>query len=267
MTELSILQRDNAVISFRQAGEAGPPLVFIHGWADSSIVWARALEEWAPRFRVVALDQPGHGGSAPVAPEAGVAGIAACLADALEALSLSDIRLVGHSLGGLVALRLTLDFPHLVERLVLVNPAWSGRLPPPLPALLREPLVIGAMKLNRPWRSALGWLPERLRGQMSERQRAQLRRWQEFNHVAPEWLYHTVTLITSSDLRAELAGVTQPALVLAGTRDPLILPEWSRELAQLLPNAQYSEIEAGHQAAEDNFPAFRTALKAFLGDP
>jgi pimeloyl-ACP methyl ester carboxylesterase len=249
----------------RRAGHEGPPLVFLHGWADSSVVWRRALQHWGQRFEAVALDLPGHGGSAPISPQGGAASMAAHLAGALETLGFSQVRLVGHSFGGLLSLRLALDFPELVARLILVNPIWYGALPAPLPLLYLKPLGLASMIANRPLRAlashTLGPVMERL----DEQRRDQIARWRAFNDAEPWWLYRTMLMAGTTNIRDEIERIAQPTLILAGTRDTLIPAHRSRVLAHLLPTARLVELpRSGHHPMEDAFPAFRAALDAFL---
>ncbi len=256
---------EGSPVTFRRAGDAGPPLVFLHGWADSSVVWQRALAEWGDRFRVVALDQPGHGGSAPTPVAEGVAAIAARLAAAMEALGLQGATLIGHSFGGLLAMQIALSEPRLAARLVLVNPAWSRELtiPPPL----RVPaLGVGAMRLLHLSRLPLAWLPAAWAEPLDARWQARLRRWRALTESSPDWLLHTLRMIHEADLSARLTELQLPTLVIAGKRDRTVPPSQTRELAARLPHATLVEIEAGHQAAEDNWPAFRAALDRWTTD-
>ncbi|MBA3533634.1 MAG: alpha/beta hydrolase [Ardenticatenales bacterium] len=254
-----------ATLHLRRAGSEGPPLLFLHGWADSSVVWRRSLEQWGARFQAVALDLPGHGDSAPIPPQGGATAIAARVAEALGQLGLSGVRLVGHSFGGLLSLRLALDFPDLVERLVLVNPIWYGALPAPLPLLYLKPLGLASMIANRPLRTlasrTLGPVMERL----DEQRRDQIARWRAFNQAEPWWLYRTMLMAGKTNIRDEIERIHHPTLVVAGTRDTLIPSHRSRVLAHLLPNARLVELpRSGHHPMEDSFPAFRAALEAFL---
>lgn len=250
-------------IHLRRAGEAGPPLVFLHGWADSSVVWRRSLLYWGEWYRVVALDQPGHGGSDAIPYRAGLVGLAAHLAAAIEQLGMGAVRLVGHSFGGLLSLRLALDFPHLVERLVLVNPIWAGKLPPYISFLLPQAVGLPAMVLGRAARRSAAELLRPLRGPLGEPWREQLARWHAFTEAEPWWLYRAMVM-TTTDLRAEVKRIRQPALVLVGPRDLTIPPRWTRRLAAALPRARLVEMAGtGHHPMEDDFPSFAAALDGF----
>ncbi|MEA2512135.1 MAG: hypothetical protein QOJ59_1622 [Thermomicrobiales bacterium] len=112
---------------------AGPgdarKIVFIHGLGGSQSTWQIVLGELAERYRVAAIDLPGHGQSdksAPVSADYSVPALAAAVAEALESLKLTPAIVVGHSLGGAVAMQLATEHADAVAGLVLVNSAGLG---------------------------------------------------------------------------------------------------------------------------------------------
>src|SRR5262245_6560981 len=109
-------------LSYLQIGTGQPAIVLVHGFGASKEIWWSTLLALAPLGRIFALDLPGHGGS-PLHGDSRMPRIAARIADFCAARSLPIITLVGHSMGGNVALELALDRPALVRRLVLVDPA------------------------------------------------------------------------------------------------------------------------------------------------
>jgi len=127
-------------VSYVETGH-GPLLLLIHGMAGSYENWGAVIEPLARRHKVVAPDLPGHGGSAPGAGDYSLAALAAELRDLLLALGHDRATLVGHSLGGGIAMQLAYQFPELVERLVLVS---SGGLGPEVSPLLRAAALPGA---------------------------------------------------------------------------------------------------------------------------
>ena len=113
---------------FLAAGETGPPVVLIHGLGASAEIWSANLSALSERHRVYAPDLPGFGrtekpGWMDYSPTA----YSRFLLDFLAAIGIGRASLVGHSLGGGVALRAVLDDPGCAERLVLVSSAGLGR--------------------------------------------------------------------------------------------------------------------------------------------
>jgi pimeloyl-ACP methyl ester carboxylesterase len=110
-------------LSYVQAG-SGPVLLLIHGVAGTVESWRAVIGPLSRQHTVVAADLPGHGRSAPGDYSLGV--LAAGLRDLLVALGHERMTLVGHSLGGGIAMQFSYQFPELTERLVLVSSGGLG---------------------------------------------------------------------------------------------------------------------------------------------
>src|SRR5689334_4661481 len=119
MIEPSTITLHGRPTTYAQAG-SGPVLLLIHGIAGSMENWQEVIEPLARRHTVVAPNLPGHGGSAPGAGDYSLGTLAAGLRDLLVALGHERATLVGHSLGGGVAMQFAYQFPEMTERLVLV---------------------------------------------------------------------------------------------------------------------------------------------------
>jgi pimeloyl-ACP methyl ester carboxylesterase len=113
-------------IAYRQAG-AGPVLLLIHGIASQSSTWDSVMPQLARNFTVLAPDLIGHGASAKPRGDYSLGSHASSLRDLLTALGHDRATLVGHSLGGGIAMQLAYQFPALCERLVLVDSGGLGR--------------------------------------------------------------------------------------------------------------------------------------------
>lgn len=111
--------------AFRMLGE-GPPLLLIHGIADSSETWLPVLAGLAEHHTVIAPDLLGHGGSAKPRADYAVAAYACGMRDLLAVLGVDRVSVAGHSLGGGVAMQFAYQFPERCERLVLVSSAGVG---------------------------------------------------------------------------------------------------------------------------------------------
>jgi pimeloyl-ACP methyl ester carboxylesterase len=128
------------MLRYVQAG-SGPVLLLIHGMGGTFENWQAVIEPLARQHTVVAPDLPGHGGSAPGAGDYSIGALAAGLRDLLFALGHERATLVGHSLGGGIAMQLSYQFPEITERLVLVS---SGGLGPEVSRVLRAAALPGA---------------------------------------------------------------------------------------------------------------------------
>jgi pimeloyl-ACP methyl ester carboxylesterase len=102
-------------------------VLLIHGMAGSYENWRSVIEPLARHYTVVAPDLPGHGASAPGAGDYSLGAHAAGLRDLLLTLGHERATVVGHSLGGGIAMQLLYNFPEIAERLVLVSSGGLGR--------------------------------------------------------------------------------------------------------------------------------------------
>ena len=127
-------------VTYAEAG-GGPVLLLVHGMAGGYENWREVFEPLARRYTVVAPDLPGHGASAPGSGDYSLGGLAVGLRDLLLALGHERATLIGHSLGGGIAMQLAYQFPELAERLVLVS---SGGLGPEVSLLLRAAALPGS---------------------------------------------------------------------------------------------------------------------------
>ena len=113
-------------ISYLTAGE-GPVLLLVHGIASDSDAWRASLPLLARRARVIAPDLPGHGVSGKAPGDYSLGSLASSLRDLLVKLGHERATLVGHSLGGGVAMQFAYMFAERTERLVLVSSGGLGR--------------------------------------------------------------------------------------------------------------------------------------------
>ncbi|HEX8742702.1 MAG TPA: alpha/beta fold hydrolase [Thermoleophilaceae bacterium] len=124
---------------YRIAG-SGPPVVLIHGMVNSSRHWEAVARRLARDYTVVAPDLIGHGDSATPRGDYSLGAHAASIRDLLTAIGIDRATIVGHSLGGGVAMQFFYQFPQRTERLVLVS---SGGLGAEVSPLLRSAAVPG----------------------------------------------------------------------------------------------------------------------------
>jgi pimeloyl-ACP methyl ester carboxylesterase len=113
-------------VAYRRAG-SGPVVLLVHGILGTNAVWDALLPDLARTHTVIAPDLPGHGRSGSSAGDYSVGALAATLRDLLLALGIERATVVGHSLGGGVAMQYSYLFPEHAERLVLVSSGGLGR--------------------------------------------------------------------------------------------------------------------------------------------
>jgi pimeloyl-ACP methyl ester carboxylesterase len=113
-------------LAYRQAG-TGPPVLLIHGIASTSAAWDPIFDRLAERYTVIAPDLFGHGASDKPPGDYSIGAYAGVIRDLILALGLGRVTVVGHSLGGGIAMQLAYQAPDLLARLVLLDAGGLGR--------------------------------------------------------------------------------------------------------------------------------------------
>ena len=115
------LNRDGVALAYEEAGDGGPPLVLVHGIACHRGFWGPQVERFRSERRVVAVDLRGHGASdAPEQPYP-IQALAEDVSWMCEQLGLAQPIVIGHSLGGIVALELAATHPDRVRSAVMID--------------------------------------------------------------------------------------------------------------------------------------------------
>jgi pyruvate dehydrogenase E2 component (dihydrolipoamide acetyltransferase) len=158
--EPAFLELDGLRLRYLQLG-AGPPVVLIHGFGADLNTWMFTQPALAESHQVTALDLPGHGGSTKDLGAGDLAALAGAVGAFLGAIDQGPVHLVGHSLGGAIALQLALEAPERVASTSLIAPAGLGaeinggflegfisakrrkQLKPVLELLVSDPALIG----------------------------------------------------------------------------------------------------------------------------
>lgn len=250
--------------------EGGQDVVLLHGWSLNLRVWDGLVRQLAQRFRVIAIDLPGHGRSdwdpRATTPAAQAWRVHETLAPLTERYAL-----LGWSLGGQLALDLAAALPAGIERLALIattprflaGPNWRCGTPRPLLARLAHRLH------SEGERAVNDFLQLQARGSAphtAARVAAQLRAALTLHGTArPEALMSGLVRLRDGDLRPALSLVRVPALVVAGQRDRIVRPAASRALAAALPQAHYVEVAGAAHAPFLSHPVqFARQLGGFL---
>jgi pimeloyl-ACP methyl ester carboxylesterase len=227
----------------------GAPVVLIHGVAASLHGWDYLVPDLVSQgFQACALDLLGHGEShKPADPSAyHVEKLYVHLTDWMDTLEFaSPPVLVGHSLGGSLALMYAMRRPDNLRGLVLVNPVVGPSQTSALIRWLQRKPEVGSRALQKTpkWliEAILGWEPEGTRFTLSERKRQAA----DYKRAAPQIVSILPTL---QDLSAYLPAISTKTLVIWGRKDRALKPRQFRRLAQLMPNAVAHKLpDCGHQ--------------------
>lgn len=236
-------------------------ILLLHGIGGRAALWAPTVAALAPR-RVIAMDMPGYDGTGvALASFAKLADAAMALLDA-EGIEAAD--LLGHSLGGMIALEIALRHPSRVRRLVIVasSPAFGSRDP-----AFRESFLAAR---QRPLDEGMGMagvaaalVPAMLGPAASpEAAPAAIAAMASVDERAYR---ATLEMLTGFDRRADLPRVTQPTLLIAGEADATAPPRGMSRMGDAMPDARLVVIPgAGHLLPLEAPDAFHAALADFL---
>jgi 3-oxoadipate enol-lactonase len=241
-----------------------PAVVLLHPIATHSAIWAPQVAAWSAAFRLVRIDLPGHGASAPAEGSPTLADYAAEVHAVLGALEIERAAIVGLSLGGMVAQAFAVAYPRQVRALVLahtsartddaVRELWSRRL-----ALFEEQGLEAQVAptlerwFTRSFAAAspmtMSWLAQQIRATSSAGYRAAVQAIQRLDHL---------------DRLKEIAA---PALVVAGAADSAVPPAAASLLAASIPGAKLVVLDdAAHIGNVQQPVAFTETVGSFLLD-
>lgn len=260
---------DSSKLYYEEVGD-GRPLLFVHGWSLSSHIWSRQKEYFSPRYRCIFPDLRGHGRSLPSSSGYGIDVLASDVACLFDHLGLSDVSLVGWSLGSLVVLA---AYPAVRERLaslVLVSGTSkycsSADYPHGLPP--KEPRSLSLLVRRNPRKAMDGFLRR-----MFAAEEQFERGFEQFDEEilpglpAPSETVLVPALLTleTADMRSVLPAIDKPALLIHGDRDLICPPCASRFMADEISGVHYAVLSgAGHAPMYSRSREFNCVIDGFL---
>ncbi len=257
------------VLSFREYG-AGPPLLILHGLFGSSANWGSTARRLSHQCRVLCLDLRNHGDS-PQVPRMGYPDMVADVRRFMDDHGLHSAAVLGHSLGGKVAMAFALDSPDRVERLIVVDIA-------PVTYSHSYALIVRALRgLDLSRVTSRTQADELLAPALPD---GRLRQFLLQNLASDDGRYRWRLNLDAADrcepeIKAFPAGeATEPyageALFIRGALSDYVSPEHYSAIRRWFPVARIDVVaHAGHWVHVEQPDAFEEAVKAFLtpGDP
>ena len=249
-------------------GDSGPGVVFLHGLFGQGRNFTQIAKALVPDLRSTLVDLPNHGRSG-WTESTGYVGMADEVADWLRARHDEPVHVVGHSMGGKVAMVLALRHPDLVDRLVVVDisPAVSegaGEFEHLLESLARIDLDAVERRADAEEQLARDVDDERVRGFLLQNLRS----------GADGWTWQANLDLLRRELDAiggwpEVDGTfDHPTLWIAGETSPYVRPEHASTMKRLFPRTTSVTIKgAGHWVHSEQPEAFTSALRTFLLAP
>ena len=220
-------------LNFIEQGQ-GQPMVFLHGNGEDSSYFVHQIAHFSKSYRVIAIDTRGHGQSPRGEKPFAIKQFAEDLKDFLDARNIAKAVILGFSDGGNIALEFALKYPERVEKLILNG---ANLFPSGVKPLYQWPIEVGyrMAKLFSNKSEKAKQNAEMLGLMVNE------------PHIDP----------------SELARLTMPVLVVAGTKD-MNKESHTRLIYKSLPNAQLAFVEGDHFVANKNAEAFNKVVEDFL---
>jgi 3-oxoadipate enol-lactonase len=246
---------------------AGDPrkqaLVFLHGIGGAARAWRGQVKTFSGRYRAIAWDMPGYGGSTPL-DSVSIATLADALQDFLQQAGAIKPVLVGHSIGGMIVQQWLVKNPRAAQAVALVqtSPAFGK----PDGDWQKEFIAarLGPLDRGETMASLAPILVEELIGDDPDSAGVDIAR--DCMASVPEVTYRAVMLaLLGFDQRKALKDIAVPTLVLSGTKDKNAPAPMMAKMATYIPSATYVEIEdAGHLVNLERPQTFNAALDEFL---
>lgn len=250
--------------AYEAAGDpAKPTLVFLHGIGGAARAWRGQVSAFGDRYRALAWDMPGYGGSAPLA-SVSIATLADALQDFLREIGATRPIIVGHSIGGMIVQQWLTKYAQAAGAVVLAqtSPAF-GRAEGDWQKQFIE-ARLGPLDRGETMQTLAPSLVRELVGDNPDAAGMEIAR----NCMAsvPEASYRAMMLaLLGFDQRKALADIRVPTLVLSGSKDKNAPAPMMAKMAAYIPSAIYVELEgAGHLVNLEQPRAFDTALDQFL---
>ena len=264
MPHLAPMKTRDGRLSYETAGDPSvPPLVFLHGIGGAARAWRGQLDFFKHRYRTVAWDMPGYGGSAPL-PTVSIGALAEALQGFLQQVGAMKPILVGHSVGGMIVQQLLAKHSGIASAIVLAqtSPAFGKPDGDWQKAFIEARL--GPLDRGETLASLAPSLVKELVGEDPDIGGTELAR--ECMASVPESTYRaTMLAMLGFDQRNALKDIVVPTLLLSGSKDKNAPAPMMAKMATFIPSAKYVELEgAGHLANLERPGAFNAALDSFL---
>lgn len=227
--------------------QSKPTLALLHGWGMNPRIFDALGAQLESHFTLLPLALPGYGGAVAL-PVNSLATWASHIAEQLP----PHTMLLGWSLGGQIAMRIALDYPGRISRLILISttpkfvsgPDWQAGIP------YEDLQTFGADMQHDTRATLLRFLSLQTRGAAAQKALLQNLRASFFSQPLPhpQALVAGLEILLQTDLRAEVAQLAQPTKVIHGSLDKLTSPGAGTWLAKNLPSAQHCLIDGAAHA-------------------
>lgn len=254
---MSAIVLDNRLVHYELVGRRGQPVIFLHSWLGSWRYWLPTMEYVSERYRAYALDFWGFGESDRRESAFSISEYVDMVRRFLENMGMSRVVLVGHGLGGMVAIRAAAENPHLFAKVMTINAPIDGSQLQSVAKPGAFSRLLGRSNPTNVWTRQIREM--KLSDSVIQKEIID-----DTESLSEQLVASVLNSILETNLGPDLAQLETPLLALYGERDTLVTPEKfddeSRTFKQIL-----TLPKSAHFPFLDQPTIFYRALMDYLG--
>ncbi len=252
---------DQFKIFYYENKVAGTPLVFIHGWLGSSKEWIHQLCYFSFKERIIVPDLPGFGKSDKPKAKYSIELFTKHLINFLKLLGYNEAILIGHSLGGMIALNITIQNPKLVKKLIIISSSTA------ISQSLKDKFKLFGVNLffKLVYKKFLKSIVTRILSP-NFKNRELKRLYTDALKIPKSIVLRTFKNMTSKfNINNQLSQISQPTLIIYGNEDKIISHSMIHKLGNLISNSEIYSIEnSSHRVMVDNYEKVNKLIDDFI---
>jgi pimeloyl-ACP methyl ester carboxylesterase len=259
---VSSIVTDQGIVHYEAYGR-GQPVILLHGWLGSWGYWLRTMESLKDQYRCYALDFWGFGDSAKRRDTFQVSDFVGLVEQFMDRLGIDSAPIVGHSMGGTVAIMLALSKPEIVQKAIAVGSPIVG-----------DSLNIFLRLAGKPWIARIVWhMPTALNFGIRAFSPYVVKDWpqwykmitRDISQATLESFFLSINSLHKTDLRPQLPGVTRPIMGIYGVGDNVVEPSQADLIEKSVPVSRIKMMAgSGHFPMLDEPESFNEYLAEFL---
>lgn len=256
------LVTEQGIVHYETYGR-GRPVLLLHGWLGSWVLWRRSIEILGSEFRTYALDFFGFGNSGDKAENYSVDSFVSMVHEFMDRLGIVKAPLVGHSMGGTVSLSTAVQYPERVVKVIVIGSPIQGSSLNMLLKASGSPhfahLIWRFPNLVRLFMRGYSYFMARDGRAMSQMIL------QDLQNITVESFFESIGTLHKTDLRQNIQTLQMPVMGIYGKRDIIVHPSQSQVLKQFVPHSHIDWYEtAGHFPMLDEPDRFHHNVIDFL---
>ncbi len=259
---MSSIVTDQGIVHYEAYGR-GQPVILLHGWLGSWGYWLRTMEALKNQYRCYALDFWGFGDSGKRRSSYQIKDFVSLVDQFMDRLGIEAAPIVGHSMGGTVAISLALTKPERVQRIIVVGSPIVG-----------SSLNIFLRLAGKPWIASIVWnLPTALQFGIRLSSPFIVGNWSEWyqmitrdiSRTTLEAFFTSINSLHKTDLSQQLPTLTAPVMGIYGVGDNVVEPNQANVIAKRAPISRIKMMNGSkHFPMLDEPQAFNSQLADFL---